>query len=57
MKLGRWIDYDDAFMPVARIEAICILLALATKEGWRTHHMDVKSTFLNGDVMEEVYVR
>jgi hypothetical protein len=57
MRLGRWIDYDDAFMPVARIEAICILLALATKEGWRTHHMDVKSTFLNGDVMEDVYVR
>jgi hypothetical protein len=25
------------------------LLALADQEGWRVHHMDVKSSFLNGD--------
>jgi hypothetical protein len=35
------IDYDDAFMPVARIESILILLALTTQEGWCVHHMDV----------------
>jgi len=32
------------------------LLALAAQEGWRVHHMDVKSAFLNGDLKEEVYV-
>ena len=32
------------------------LLALAAQEGWRVHHMDVKSVFLNGDLKEEVYV-
>jgi hypothetical protein len=51
------IDYDDVFAPVARIESIRILLALAAKEGWRVHHMDVKSAFLNDDLKEEVYVR
>jgi hypothetical protein len=35
------IDYDDAFMPVARIESILILLAVTTQEGWCVHHMDV----------------
>jgi hypothetical protein len=32
------------------------LLTLAAQEGWRVHHMDVKSAFLNGDLKEEVYV-
>jgi len=51
------IDYDDAFAPVARMESVRVLLALAAQEGWRVHHMDVKSVFLNGDLKEEVYVQ
>ena len=27
------IDYDDAFTPVARMESVCVLLALAAQEG------------------------
>jgi hypothetical protein len=50
------IDFDDAFAPVARMESVRLLLALATQEGWRVHHMDIKSVFLNGDLKEEVYV-
>ena len=50
------IDYDDAFAPVARMESVRVLLALAAG-GWSVHHMDVKSAFLNGDLKEEVYVR
>jgi hypothetical protein len=49
------IDFDDAFTPVARMESVR-LLALAAQEGWRVHHMDVKSAFLNGGLKEEVYV-
>jgi hypothetical protein len=49
------IDFDDTFAPVARMESVRLLLALAAKEGWRVHHMDVKSVFLNGDLKEEVY--
>jgi len=50
------IDYNDAFAPVARNESVRVL-ALAAQEGWRVHHMDVKSAFLNGDLKEEVYVQ
>lgn len=32
------------------------LLALAAKQGWQVHHLDVKSAFLNGELLEEVYV-
>jgi len=49
------IDYDDAFAPVARMESVRVLLTLAAQEGWRVHHMDVKSAFLNGDLKEEVF--
>ena len=50
------IDFDDAFAPVARMESVRLLLALAALEGWHVHHMDVKSVFLNDDLKEEVYV-
>jgi hypothetical protein len=50
------INFDDVFAPVARMESVRLLLALASQEGWRAHHMDVKSAFLNGDLKEEVYV-
>jgi hypothetical protein len=48
------IDYEDTFAPVARLEAIRILLAFSMAEEFI---MDVKSVFLNGVLKEEVYVR
>lgn len=50
------IDFDEVFAPVARMESVRVLLALAAHEHWEVHHMDVKSAFLNGDLKEEVYV-
>jgi hypothetical protein len=38
------------------MESMRLLFALAAQQGWRVHHMDVKSAFLNGDLKEEVYV-
>ena len=51
------IDYDEVFAPVARLDSVRLLIALAAHEGWEVHHMDVKSAFLNGDLCEEVYVQ
>lgn len=38
------------------METVRLLLALATKNSWEVHHLDVKSAFLNGEIQEEVYV-
>ena len=36
------IYFDEVFAPVARIETIRLLLALAATNGWVIHHLDVK---------------
>ncbi|GKA92280.1 retrovirus-related pol polyprotein from transposon TNT 1-94 [Tanacetum coccineum] len=51
------IDYDETFVPVARMEAIRIFLAFATYMNFKVYQMDVKSIFLNGKLKEEVYVK
>jgi hypothetical protein len=51
------IDYEETFAPVARLEAIMILLVFSVAKGFRLYKMDVKSAFLNGFLEEEVYVR
>ncbi|GJW05581.1 putative ribonuclease H-like domain-containing protein, partial [Tanacetum coccineum] len=50
------IDYDEVFAPVARIEAIRLFLAFASYMGFMVYQMDVKSAFLYGEIVEEVYV-
>nr|GFA05212.1 retrovirus-related Pol polyprotein from transposon TNT 1-94 [Tanacetum cinerariifolium] len=50
------IDYDETFAPVARIEAIRLFLAYAAHKDFTVFQMDVKTTFLNGILKEEVYV-
>uniref|UniRef100_A0A8R7U4Q1 Reverse transcriptase Ty1/copia-type domain-containing protein n=1 Tax=Triticum urartu TaxID=4572 RepID=A0A8R7U4Q1_TRIUA len=50
------VDFDEVFAPVARMETVRVLIALAAHAGWPVHHMDVKSAFLNGDLAKEVFV-
>nr|GEW22532.1 retrovirus-related Pol polyprotein from transposon TNT 1-94 [Tanacetum cinerariifolium] len=50
------IDYDETFDPVTRIEAIRLFLAYAAHKDFIVFQMDVKTTFLNGILKEEVYV-
>nr|ABA98045.1 retrotransposon protein, putative, unclassified [Oryza sativa Japonica Group] len=51
------LNFDETFAPVARIEAIRLLLAFAASKGFKLYQMDVKSAFLNGFIQEEVYVK
>ncbi|GJW18647.1 retrovirus-related pol polyprotein from transposon TNT 1-94 [Tanacetum coccineum] len=50
------IDFEESFAPVARLEAIRIFLAFAAHMNMVVYQMDVKTAFLNGNLLEEVYV-
>ena len=50
------IDDDEVFSPVAKLESIIILIAIAAQENWELHHLDVKTAFLNGEIKEDVYI-
>ena len=50
------IDYDETFSPVAMLKSIWIMLALATYFDYKIWQMDVRTSFLNGELEEEVYM-
>jgi hypothetical protein len=50
------IDYGETFSPVARLDTVRTILATTTQNKWQVFQLDVKSSFLNGILQEEVYV-
>jgi hypothetical protein len=44
--------YDETFSLVARYTSIRAIISLTASMGWNLHQMDVKTTFLNGDIEE-----
>nr|GEV46756.1 hypothetical protein [Tanacetum cinerariifolium] len=50
------IGYDEMFAPVSQIEDIRLFLAYGAHKDFTIFQMDVKTTFLNGILKEEVYV-
>jgi hypothetical protein len=50
------LDFDETFAPVARLESIRMLLTYDTHHSFKIYQMDVKSTFLNDPIKEEVYM-
>ncbi|GJT39078.1 retrovirus-related pol polyprotein from transposon TNT 1-94 [Tanacetum coccineum] len=50
------IDFEESFEPVARLEAVRIFVAYVAHKSFHVYQMDVKTTFLNGPLKEEVYV-
>ncbi|GJZ64922.1 retrovirus-related pol polyprotein from transposon TNT 1-94 [Tanacetum coccineum] len=50
------IYFEESFAPVARLEAVRIFIAYATHKSFPIYQMDVKTTFLDGPLKEEVYV-
>jgi hypothetical protein len=52
----EYLDFDETFAPVARLESIRILLVYTTHHDFNLYQMDVKSALLNGSIKEEVYV-
>jgi hypothetical protein len=50
------LDFGETYAPVARLEAIRILLAYAYAHNIKLYQINVKSAFLNGYIQEKVYV-
>jgi hypothetical protein len=53
----KGLDFEEIFAPVARLEAIMILLAFVASKGFKLYQMDVESAFLNGVIQDEVFIR
>ncbi|GJZ97879.1 retrovirus-related pol polyprotein from transposon TNT 1-94 [Tanacetum coccineum] len=49
-------NFEESFAPVARLEVVRIFVAYVAHKYFLIYHMDVKTTFLNGPLKEEVYV-
>jgi hypothetical protein len=50
------IDYDETFSPIAMLKFVQILLAIAAYFDYEIWQMDVKTTFLNRNLTEDVYM-
>ena len=50
------VDFEEVFAPVARMETVRVIIALAASNSWEIHHLDVKTAFLHGELQEEVFV-
>ena len=49
------LDYFDTYSPVSRITSLRMLIVIASLNNMEIHHMDVKTTFLNGELDEEIW--
>ena len=50
------IDFNETFAPIARLEAIRMLLAFAYFMNFKLFQIDIKSAFLNGYITEKIYI-
>ena len=50
------IDFNENFAPIACLDTVRTVLAISAQRKWHVYEMDVKSTFLNGYLEDEVYV-
>lgn len=51
------VDYTEVYAPVARMDTVRMIVAMAAKNGWEIHQLDVKSAFLHGTLKEDVYIQ
>ena len=50
-------DYIETFSPVSKKDSFRVIMDLVAHFDMELHQMDVKITFLNGDLEEEVYMK
>ena len=52
----KGIDFDEIFSPVVKMTSIRAMLGLVASLNLELEQMDVKTTFLHGDLEEEIYM-
>ena len=50
------IDYDETFSLVDKKKSIRIMLSIVSFHDYEIWHIDVKTDFLNGNLVEDVYI-
>ena len=50
------VDYNEIFSLVSMLKSVRIMLAIAAFYDYENWQMDVKTTFLNGFLKEELYI-
>ena len=55
-KQRQGVDFDETFSPIAMLKSIRILLVVVAYYDYEIWQMDIKTTILNGDLVEDVYI-
>ena len=50
------IDFKETFSPVSTKDSLRIIMAIVTHSDLELHQIDLRTTFLNGDLVEDVYM-
>ena len=53
----KGIDFDEIFSPIVKITSIITVLSLVAVECLHLKQLDVKTTFLHGDLEEYIYMQ
>ncbi|CAI7738802.1 unnamed protein product [Closterium sp. NIES-54] len=49
-------DFDEIFAPLGKGTTLRVMLGMAANRGWRIKQMDITTAFLNGIILEELYM-
>ena len=52
----KGVDFDEIFIPVVKMTSIWTVLSIATSMNLEIKQLDVKTTFLLGELDEEIYM-
>jgi len=53
----KGLDFDEIFSPIVKMNSIRTILILVAAEDFHLEQLDVKITFLHGDLEEEIYMK
>ena len=52
----KGVDFEEIFSPVVKISSIRVVLSIVARLNLEIEQMDVKTTFLHGDLEKEIYM-